>query len=193
MKNRIRFVGLDVHKKTIAVAVANQGESEVRSMGTIPNEPTAIARLMRKLGRDHSLHVCYEAGPTGYVLYWQLTKLEISCVVIAPSLVPTKPGDRVKTDPVWVPTKEHEALRDVVRAREAAKKDQRRSRNRMQKFLLRQGVRVSGHVHRLPWAARRRLACKLPAARGRRSEIRSTTTRPREMTEVLHARTRNRP
>jgi transposase len=157
MKKSIRFVGLDVHKKTIAVAVADTDASEVRSIGTIPNDPSAIAKLMRKLGREHALNVCYEAGPTGYVLYWQLTKLSVPCVVIAPSLVPTKPGDRVKTDrrdaeklarcyrsgdltPVWVPSKEHEALRDIVRAREAAKKDQRRARNRLQKFLLRQGV-----------------------------------------------------
>ena len=160
MKKPSRFVGLDVHKKTIAVAVADGDGSEVRFVGTIPNEPTAIARLMRKLGKEHKLHVCYEAGPTGYVLYWQLSKLGISCVVIAPSLVPTKSGDRVKTDrrdaeklarcyrsgdltPVWVPSKEHEALRDLVRAREAAKKDQRRARNRVQKFLLRQGIRPS--------------------------------------------------
>ena len=104
------------------------------------------------------MRVCYEAGPTGYVVYWQLTALGVSCEVVAPTLVPTKAGDRVKTDrrdamklarsyragdltPVWVPDAAHEAMRDLVRAREAAKKDQLRARHRLGKFLLRHGRR----------------------------------------------------
>jgi hypothetical protein len=151
-----RFFGLDVHKETIAVAVA-EPNGEVRSLGTIPNNAEAIAKLVKKQGEREKLTFCYEAGPTGYVLYWQLVKLGVSCVVVAPTLVPVKPGDRVKTDrrdaeklarcyragdlsPVWVPTAEHEALRDLVRARESAKKDQRRARQRLLKFLLRRGV-----------------------------------------------------
>lgn len=127
-------------------------------MGTIPNEPEAIQKLMRRLGPAEQLRVCYEAGPCGYTLYWQLTRAGISCVVIAPTLIPVKAGDRVKTDrrdaeklarsfrsgdltPVWVPDAAHEALRDLVRAREAAKKDQLRARHRLQKFLLRHGQR----------------------------------------------------
>src|SRR5205809_6206674 len=152
-----RFVGLDVHAETIAVGVAEPG-GEVRSLGTIPNTPEAVRRLVKKLGPPETLRVCYEAGPTGYVLYRQLSALGVPCAVIAPTLVPVKAGDRVKTDrrdaeklarsyragdltPVWVPDSAHEALRDLVRAREAAKKDQLRARHRLGKFLLRHGRR----------------------------------------------------
>jgi hypothetical protein len=141
MDKATRFFGLDVHKATIAVAVA-EPSGEVRSLGTIPNDAEAIARLVRKQGDRESLSFCYEAGPTGYVLYWQLVKLGVNCVVVAPTLVPVKAGDRVKTDrrdaeklarcyragdltPIWIPTAAHEALRDLVRARESAKKDRR--------------------------------------------------------------------
>jgi transposase len=127
-------------------------------MGVIPNRAAAIRQLIKKLGPTKRLRVCYEAGPTGYVVYWQLTALGVACDVVAPTLVPVKPGDRVKTDrrdalklarsyragdltPVWVPDAAHEALRDLVRAREAAKKDQLRARHRLSKFLLRQGRR----------------------------------------------------
>ena len=96
MKN-VRFIGLDVHAETIAVAVAEPG-GEVRSLGTIPNRPEPVGRLIRKLGKPEQLRVCYEAGPTGYVLYWQLSELGVKCEVIAPTLVPVKAGDRVKTD-----------------------------------------------------------------------------------------------
>src|ERR1022692_5045725 len=129
-----------------------------RSIGTIPNRLESIRKLIHKLGPVEHLRACYEAGPTGYVLYWQLTQLGVKCEVIAPSLIPTKAGDRVKTDrrdaerlarcyrageltAVWVPDAAHEALRDLVRAREAAKKDQLRHRHRLGKFLLRHGKR----------------------------------------------------
>ncbi|HVZ32553.1 MAG TPA: IS110 family transposase [Polyangiaceae bacterium] len=157
MKN-VRFVGLDVHAQTIAAAVA-EPSGEVRSLGVIANQPEALRRLLKKLGKAEQLRVCYEAGPTGYALYWQLTRLGVKCEVIAPTLMPMKAGDRVKTDrrdaerlarsyrsgdltPVWVPDEAHEALRDLVRAREAAKKDQLRARHRLGKFLLRQGRRA---------------------------------------------------
>jgi len=157
---KVRFVGLDVHADTIAVAVAEQ-DGEIRSHGTIPNRLESIRKLMGKLGPAKQIKACYEAGPTGYVLYWQLTQLGVACEVIAPSLIPAKPGERVKTDrrdaeklarcyrageltAVWVPDAAHEALRDLVRAREAAKKDQLRARHRLGKFLLRHGWRAEG-------------------------------------------------
>src|SRR6266513_3286226 len=155
--SNVRFVGLDVHAETIAVAVA-EVDGEVRSLGIIPNRAESIGRLMRKLGKPEQLRVCYEAGPTGYVLYWQLTQMGVKCEVVAPTLVPVKAGDRVKTErrdaaklarsyragdltPVWVPDAAHEALRDLVRAREDAKQDQLRARHRLNKFLLRHGQR----------------------------------------------------
>jgi transposase len=155
--NTVRFVGLDVHAETIAVAVA-EPDGEVRSVGVIPNRLESIRKLVKKLEPATQLRVCYEAGPTGYVLYWQLTALGVACEVVAPTLVPVKAGDRVKTDrrdalklarsyragdltAVWVPDAAHEALRDLVRAREAAKKDQLRARHRLGKFLLRHGRR----------------------------------------------------
>jgi transposase len=150
-----RFVGLDVHAETIAVAIAETA-GEVRDLGMIPNRPDAIRKLVKKLGEPERLRVCYEAGPCGFVLYWQLVELGVQCDVVAPTLVPVKPGVRVKTDrrdarklahsyrsgdltPVWVPDAAYEALRDLVRAREAAKRDQLRARHRLQKFLLRRG------------------------------------------------------
>ena len=157
MSKNTRFVGLDVHAETIAVAVA-EGRNRVRSLGTIANRPEAVRRLLGKLGKLSELRVCYEAGPTGYALYWQLAQLGVSCEVIAPSLVPMKSGDRIKTDrrdaerlarsyqagdltPVWVPDAKHEALRDLVRARESTKEDQLRAKHRLGKYLLRYGQR----------------------------------------------------
>ncbi|MGH7487298.1 MAG: IS110 family transposase, partial [bacterium] len=95
--SNVRFIGLDVHAETIAVAVA-EPNGEVRSLGVIPNRPESIRKLVKKLGPPAQLRVCYEAGPTGYVVYWQLTALDVACQVVAPTLVPVKPGDRVKTD-----------------------------------------------------------------------------------------------
>jgi transposase len=162
MKRKVRFLGLDVHAETIAVAIA-EPDGEVRSLGTIANRAESIRKLVKKLGPVEELKVCYEAGPTGYVLYWQLAELGVACEVIAPTLMPMKAGDRVKTDrrdaerlvrsyrsgdltPVWVPNEGSEALRDLVRAREAAKQDQLRARHRLSKFLLRTGQRPAAGV-----------------------------------------------
>jgi len=158
MGKNIRFVGLDVHAETISVALA-EADGEVRSLGTIANRPEAIGKLVKKLGSPASLRFCYEAGATGCALYWELSRRGVLCEVIALSLVPVRSGDRVKTDrrdamklarsyrsgdltPVWVPDGAHEALRDLVRARETAKEDQLRVPNRPSKFLLRHGRRA---------------------------------------------------
>lgn len=153
-----RYLGLDVHRATISVAIADQDQAPV-SYGKIPNDPTAIHKLLQRLGGPQTvLHVAYEAGPTGYVVQRQLTALGIECLVVAPSLIPVRAGDRVKTDrrdalklarllrsgdltPVWVPDQAHEALRNLVRARAAAKADQLRAKHRLGKFLLCQGAR----------------------------------------------------
>jgi transposase len=151
-----------VHAETIAAAIA-EPEGEVRSLGTIANRAEAVRKLVRKLGPVEQLRACYEAGPTGYVLYWQLAELGVACDVIAPTLVPIKAGDRVKADrrdaerlarslragdltAVYVPDAGSEALRDLVRAREAAKQDQLRARHRLSKFLLRSGQRPAAGV-----------------------------------------------
>jgi transposase len=162
MDKDIRHVGFDVDTEKIAVAVAEPG-GEVRSLGIIPSREDAVRRLVKKLGPASRLRICYEAGPHGYSLYWQLSELGVHCDVVAPTLVPVKSGDRVKSNrrdaeklarcyrsgdltAVWVPDAAHEALRDLVRAREAAKKDQLRARHRLGKFLLRRGLRAAAGV-----------------------------------------------
>jgi transposase len=166
MRKTTRYLGLDVHAETITVAVAEAGRAgEVRSLGVVPNRPESVRKLIKKLGAA-GLEACYEAGPCGYGLYWQLESLGVHCEVVAPTLVPVKSGDRVKTDrrdalklarcfrageltAVWVPDAAHEALRDLVRAREAAKKDQVRAKHRLSKFLLRHGRRPPEKMK--PW------------------------------------------
>ena len=152
------FVGLDVHKTTISVAVATGVRGgEVRSWGSIPNRADHVAKLVAKLAtKARHLHFCYEAGPCGYGLHRQLTGLGHACDVVAPSLIPVKAGDRVKTDrrdaemlaklhrageltSVWVPDTAHEAMRDLVRARATAVRGLGKARQHLQGFLLRHG------------------------------------------------------
>jgi transposase len=154
------YVGLDTDKKHIDVSIAEPlPGGEVRYWGKIANEPTSVDRLVKRLlrgGRD--LEICYEAGPCGYGLYRQLNgKPGVRCQVIAPSMTPRRPGDRVKTNrrdsltlakllraeeltAVWVPDEAHEAMRDLVRARQSAVADLTRSRQRISSFLLRQRI-----------------------------------------------------
>ncbi|QDI90701.1 IS110 family transposase [Salicibibacter halophilus] len=157
MKDNTKFVGLDVSKERISVAIAEVGRGMPRYYGVIPNTPEAIRQLIKKLGNTENLQVCYEAGVTGYGLYRLFLKLGIECEVIAPGLIPQRPGDRVKTDKrdairlaqlfrageltsVYVPTEEDEALRDLVRAREDAKEDELRAKHRITKLLLRYSI-----------------------------------------------------
>ncbi len=166
MDRFITYVGLDVHKETIAVALAEAGRGDdVREYGKIANTPTALNALAAKLSRAGSeLRFCYEAGPCGYGIQRQLTLAGHGCVVVAPSLIPRKPGDRIKTDrrdainlaklhrageltPVWVPDQAHEAIRDLVRARLAAVRSLRQARQQLSGFLLRHGR----HYHRPAW------------------------------------------
>ena len=161
------FVGLDTSKLKISVALAEEGrQGEIRFLGEIDNTPEAVQRLVSKLaGRHSELLFCYEAGPTGYGLQRQISALGHECAVIAPSLIPKRPGERVKTNrrdaltlarlhrageltAIWVPDPGHEAVRELVRAREAAMADLRAKRQHLQSFLLRHGRLFPG---RKPW------------------------------------------
>ena len=153
-----RYLGLDVHKARITVAVADAG-SQPTLYGTIANDPSAVRKLVAQPGRSAKLFVAYEAGPTGYALHRQLVGLRVECQVVAPALIPKRAGDRVKTagrdavtlarllrsgdlTPVRVPGEEDEALRDLVPARYDAKADILRAKHRLSKFLLRRGVQA---------------------------------------------------
>ena len=143
MKQVITYIGLDVHKETIAVALAEAGKrNEVREYGKIANTRAAVKALVTKLaGNGHELRFCYEAGPCGYGIQRQLTALKHDCMVVAPSLIPRK------LTPVWVPDEAHEAIRDLVRARLAAVRTLRQARQQLSGFLLRQGH----HYNRPAW------------------------------------------
>ena len=150
------FIGLDVHKATISVAIApGERGGEVRHFGTVPHRPDQVRKLVEKLASGGArLHFCYEAGPCGYGLHRQIVEMGHDCIVVAPSLIPVKAGDRVKTDrrdavmlaklhrageltAVWVPDAAHEAMRDLVRARATAMRVASKVRQHLQGFLLR--------------------------------------------------------
>lgn len=166
MQDRITYIGLDVHKDGVVVAMAEAGiRGEVREYGRIANTAAALDRLMRKLGDGGvRLRFCYEAGPCGYGIQRHLSTHGHECVVVAPSLIPKRAGDRIKTDrrdasslarlhrageltAVWVPDPGHEAMRDLVRARLDAVHALRRARQQLSGFLLRQGC----HYGRPAW------------------------------------------
>jgi transposase len=159
------FVGLDVHKATIAVAIAEEGRSgDVRNHGIIENSPGQIAQLIKRLARKGvSLYFCYEAGPCGYGLHRQILESGHTCIVVAPSTIPIRPGQRIKTDrrdavnlarllrageleAVWVPDPAHEAIRDLIRTRADAVDAMKRSKQQLLAFLLRHGRKFDGRV-----------------------------------------------
>jgi transposase len=160
------FVAFDVAKKKHAVATAEGGRTGVvRFLGDVENSPLPIERTIKKLAdRYERVHVCFEAGPTGYGLYRQIQALGHNCMVVAPALIPKRAGERIKTNRrdavtlarlhrageltgVWTPDEAHEAVRDLVRAREAAGEDLRRQRQQLLSFLLRHSRIYSGGGH----------------------------------------------
>jgi transposase len=154
--NDITYVGLDVHKTTVCVAIAESGRGgEVREVGVFENRPDVLRKMVARLAKHrHRLNFCYEAGPCGYGLHRLLIGLGHDSVVVAPSLIPMKAGTRVKTDrrdalmlaklhrageltPIWIPDPTHEAMRDLVRARATAVRVLSKARQHLQGFLLR--------------------------------------------------------
>ena len=177
----VAYVALDTSKLRNAVAIAEAGrDGEIRYLGEIDNAPAATAKLARRLAKKHAaLTFAYEAGPTGYGLYRQIKSLGHDCIVVAPSLIPQKPGDRVKTNrrdalslvrqlragdltAVWVPDPHHEAVRDLTRARGAAVREQRAKRQQVSALLLRLGLHYPGKTTwgkaHMAWLAGQKLA-----------------------------------
>lgn len=160
--SNILFIGMDVHKESIEIAIAEGANQEVRRYGKIGGTHDAMRKTLRKLvSQGKSLHFCYEAGPCGYELYRYLVSEGHDCWVVAPSMIPKKPGDKVKTDkrdavqlarlfrageltPVYVPDREDEAIRDISRAREDTMLVQKSARQRLKSFLLRHDIRYQG-------------------------------------------------
>jgi len=155
------FVGLDVHKDSIAVAVADAGRAPARLMGSIAHDVGKLRKVLARMGAPGQVQVVYEAGPTGYGLQRELARLGYGCQVIAPSLIPKRAGDRVKTDrrdglrlaelaragelrAVWIPDPADEAIRDLTRAREDAVNARTQARQQLKGFLLRHDVRYAG-------------------------------------------------
>jgi transposase len=168
MKKSSMFVGLDVHKNSIEIAFAESGrDGEVRDYGKIDGSLVALDKVVRKLvSKGCDLRFVYEAGPSGYDVYRHLTAQGFDCVVVAPSKIPRQSGNRIKNDrrdaqmlarlhrageltAVYVPCVEDEAMRDLTRAREDAKSLERKAKQRILAFLLRQGFRYSGKT---PWS-----------------------------------------
>jgi len=160
-KLKVRYVGLDVHKDSIVIAVAEQGRSAARDVGAFPSDWASLEKRLKRLAKGVTLKLCYEAGPTGFEMQRRLVDAGYDSQVVAPSLIPVKPGARIKTDrrdaaklatclragdltPVYVPDEATEALRDLERARTAAKHAETTAKHQLSKFLLRHGRRWNG-------------------------------------------------
>ena len=164
MTASVVYVGMDVHKESITIAIAREGREAAETWKTLPYDGVRLRKALKHLVKEGEvLRVCYEAGPTGFGLCRGLCKAGIDCIVVAPSLVPGKPGDRVKTDrrdarklahflrsgdltEVHVPEEAVEAIRDLERARDAAKRAERVARHQLSKFLLRQERHWEGNT-----------------------------------------------
>lgn len=183
MQTTTLFVGMDVHKDSMAVSVLEAARGVARPTVTIPNQPAAVRRLFGRLRKEGRVRACYEAGSCGYQIYRQLAAMQIPCDVVAPSLIPVRAGDRVKTDrrdakklarlfrageltPIRVPSPAEEALRDLVRCRDDVREDLNRERQRLLKFLLRNGriFQEGKHWLRAHWAWLRRQSFEDPSA-----------------------------
>ena len=167
----IRYVGLDVHKNSIKIAVAEEGREPARLFASIPGETNKLITSIRKLGSKSSIRCCYEAGPGGYSVYRSLTAAGIDCKVIAPSLIPKQSGKRVKTDrldaenlahylrsgdltEVWVPDETTESIRNLVRLREDARIARQKARQQLNQFLVRNGRiyrKTRWKIHHIRW------------------------------------------
>jgi transposase len=160
----LRYVGLDVHKNSVVMAVADGDSSPAKQIVKLAWSEPDVLKALRKLGSLETLKVCYEAGPTGYGLQRFLAKAKVDCIVVAPALVPRKLGEHIKTDrrdaqklahflrsgdltAVWVPDEQTEAIRDLERARDDARLAERRVKQQLLKFLLRQGRRAPEEVN----------------------------------------------
>src|SRR5690349_15347651 len=168
MKTITLYLGLDVHKDSITIAIAQAGsKGEIRLFGTITNDLHALEKALTRIRKAHPgahLELAYEAGPCGFVIARRLKQLKVPCLVAAPSLIPKQPGAPFKTDKrdaraiarllrageltaVYVPEATDEAIRDLCRARTDAVDDQRRCRHRLKAFLLRHGYRYQGKAN----------------------------------------------
>ena len=202
------YVGLDVHKDSIVVAVAEEGREPARVVGTVPYDMKALRKVLDKLGPRSAVRCCYEAGPTGYGLARHLKFEAWTCEVIAPSLVPKKSGERIKTDrrdaaklahnyrsgdlvPVFIPDPECEAIRDLVRARDDAKKAERVARHQLSKFLLRNDRRFPGKTNWTPahlaWIAKQTFSqpAQQQVLADGLAAVEAATLRERQLTQRL--------
>ena len=175
---KLRYIGLDVHKETIVIAVAESGREEAKAWKTIPYDLPRLVKAMELLATEGELSICYEAGPTGFGVQRALEQAGYACQVVAPSLIPVQSGNRVKTDrrdaaklahflrsgdltAITIPDQEREALRDLERSRDDAKRAERVARQQLDKFLLRNDLRYHEGVHwtkkHLNWVRRLRV------------------------------------